>query len=577
MKTLFFVFLLFVYCLEPECQWSTDPTVNNPICSAPNYQDQSQIIEDGNGGAIIVWEDFRNGYNYDIYAQRISNNGVVQWTANGVVIASIINDQNTPQIIADGNGGAIITWNDFRGGNYSDIYAQKINANGIIQWTANGVPVCTAVNSQHNPAIVSDGAGGSIITWQDKRDGALDIYAQRINANGTALWADNGISICNEIGIQEYPKIAIDGTGGAIITWQDYRSIIDYDIYAQRINANGDVQWAANGLPICAFTGHQAYPRIINNKTDEVIITWFDKRNGIDTDIYAQRLSNNGTVLWATNGVALCTATNLQQFPVLVHDGAGGAIVTWQDYRAGAYDVYAQRINVSGDVLWTTDGVAISTETNAQLRPDIISDGQGGAIITWQDYRDNGNQDIYAQRINDNGTVQWTENGIAVCVATNDQYTPSITSNGNGGAIISWWDFRNGLTASDSDIYTQQVSHDGQLGVVTGVEEDTKLLTKSFSLEQNYPNPFNPSTKISWQSPVSSWQTLKVYDILGNEVTTLVDEYKQAGRYEVEFSVAQVSRLELASGVYYYQLKIGNTSTGSGQSFIQTKKMILLR
>ncbi|HEY6626116.1 MAG TPA: T9SS type A sorting domain-containing protein, partial [Ignavibacteriaceae bacterium] len=91
----------------------------------------------------------------------------------------------------------------------------------------------------------------------------------------------------------------------------------------------------------------------------------------------------------------------------------------------------------------------------------------------------------------------------------------------------------------------------------------------NYSLSQNYPNPFNPSTKISWQSPVGSWQTLKVYDVLGNEVATLVDEYKPAGEYEVEFNVAQISRPEISSGVYYYQIKTG--------SFIETKKMILLR
>ncbi len=88
-----------------------------------------------------------------------------------------------------------------------------------------------------------------------------------------------------------------------------------------------------------------------------------------------------------------------------------------------------------------------------------------------------------------------------------------------------------------------------------------------FALNQNYPNPFNPSTKISWQSPVSSWQTLKIYDILGNEVATLVDEFREAGRYEFEISVGQT--LSLSSGIYFYKIQAGD--------FIQTKKMILLK
>jgi hypothetical protein len=108
----------------------------------------------------------------------------------------------------------------------------------------------------------------------------------------------------------------------------------------------------------------------------------------------------------------------------------------------------------------------------------------------------------------------------------------------------------------------------------TTVEDEIVKIDK-FQLFQNYPNPFNPSTKISWQSPIDGWQTLKVYDILGNEVVTLVNEYKPAGTYQAELNLA--NEFIRASGVYFYKLQIGNASTGSGQSFIQTKKMILLR
>ena len=85
-----------------------------------------------------------------------------------------------------------------------------------------------------------------------------------------------------------------------------------------------------------------------------------------------------------------------------------------------------------------------------------------------------------------------------------------------------------------------------------------------FELLQNYPNPFNPSTKISWQSPVGSHQTLKIYDVLGTEVATLVDEYKEAGTYEVEFNAEGIT-----SGIYFYKLQAG--------SFTSVKKMILIK
>ncbi len=103
---------------------------------------------------------------------------------------------------------------------------------------------------------------------------------------------------------------------------------------------------------------------------------------------------------------------------------------------------------------------------------------------------------------------------------------------------------------------------------LVSVEEEIENIPSEFILHQNYPNPFNPSTKISWQSPVNSHQTLKVYDVLGNEVTTLINEFRNAGSYSVEFNPVS-SIKNLASGIYFYKLQIG--------SFIQTKKMILLK
>ncbi|HEX9252910.1 MAG TPA: T9SS type A sorting domain-containing protein [Ignavibacteriaceae bacterium] len=104
---------------------------------------------------------------------------------------------------------------------------------------------------------------------------------------------------------------------------------------------------------------------------------------------------------------------------------------------------------------------------------------------------------------------------------------------------------------------------------LTDIDDPQNQIPTEFRLEQNYPNPFNPSTKISWQSPIAGWQTLKVYNVLGREVATLVDEYRNAGSYEIEFNVAQESLPAIASGVYFYRIIIGN--------FIETKKMILIQ
>ena len=158
----------------------------------------------------------------------------------------------------------------------------------------------------------------------------------------------------------------------------------------------------------------------------------------------------------------------------------------------------------------------------------------------------------------------------------------------------SWFQFKefNYITREGVIVYVTDIPlNEPDTGYVNGYRqlllaesfvsvEDENTIPLEFGLAQNYPNPFNPSTKIKFTIPAvetmhaSSLQmvTLKVYDVLGNEIETLVNEEKPAGTYELEFNAA-----DLPSGVYFYQLMAADPSAGSGQGFIQTKKMLLLR
>jgi len=130
-------------------------------------------------------------------------------------------------------------------------------------------------------------------------------------------------------------------------------------------------------------------------------------------------------------------AVNNQVNPASTTDSSGGAIVTWQDFRNGKYEIYAQRVNALGIALWTPNGVAICTQ-DSNYNPAITYDGIGGAIITWQSYRGSATADIYAQRIDSNGVVQWTADGVALCVVVFDQNSITMVNDDNGGAILTW-------------------------------------------------------------------------------------------------------------------------------------------
>ncbi len=436
--------------LSFETLWTPNGMV---ICTAENDQNYPQICSDGAGGAIITWVDDRSS-ELDIYTQRVNSIGDVQWTPNGTAICTADNDQENPQICSDGTGGAIITWDDQR--SLSDgIYAQRVDSTGNIQWTLNGTAICTAPGFQSRPQICSDGAGGAIITWWDNRGGSNIIYTQKVNATGDVQWVINGIAISIEGYIELAPQICSDGAGGAIIAWEDLSSELDIDIYAQRVDSNGVVQWTSNGTAICTANNEQLYTQISADGAGGVIITWSDYRNNPSGDIYAQKVDSSGNVQWTTDGIAICT--NIDQFllkfvPQICSDGGGGAIISWNGYGMDM-DIYAQRVDSTGNVQWKVDGIAICTADGRQVDHQICSDENGGAIITWRDYRYS-ISDIYAQKVSANGNTQWTSNGKPICTESNTQAYPQICRDGTGGAIITWEDLRSG---ADYDIYAQLI------------------------------------------------------------------------------------------------------------------------
>lgn len=428
------------------------------VCNQSLVQKEPAICSDGTGGALITWYDNRTSSN-DIFIQRINSSGVIQWSpsGNGRAITYIPNDQLDPQICSDGAGGAIITWQDLRSPSNYNIYAESMNSDGIWQWGPDGIAICTQSNEQLSPKICSDGAGGAIIAWKDARNGNYDIYAQRINSEGNVLWVGNGVPICTELNDQQNLQIISDGTGGAIIAWEDRRSGFNYDIYTQKLDSNGIFKWENNGTAMCTADYNQTNLQLCNDGNGGVILAWDDYRNNLHYDTYAQYIDINGTIQWTNNGTAVCTANDDQLFVQICSDGAGGAIFTWSDSRSSSFneDIYAQRIDSGGTIQWIENGKSICTADHSQSQPKTCGDGGGGAIVTWQDLRTNYYNDIYAQRINVNGDIQWTTNGIPLCMADKSQYNPQIVTDGAGTAIVAWWDVRN----ENYDIYAQKVEN----------------------------------------------------------------------------------------------------------------------
>lgn len=205
-------------------------------------------------------------------------------------------------------------------------------------------------------------------------------------------------------------------------------------------------------------------------------------------------------------------------------------------------------INSHGDIFAGTSGQGVFRSVNNGGNWVEINQGLGGESYWVRSIEINSLGDIFAGTAD--GVFRSSDNGENWIAINEGLINLNIRSLGINSENTNFAGTSGGIFRRENEI------------TAVGTADLNNI--SSFNLFQNYPNPFNPATKIRWQSPVNSRQTLKIFDVLGNEVVTLVDEYKEAGRYEINFDASMLS-----SGIYFYQLNTGD--------FISMKKMILLK
>jgi hypothetical protein len=324
-------------------------------------------------------------------------------------------------------------------------------------------------------------------------------------------------------------------------------------------------QWAAAGVPVCTAPKDQIGPRIALDGEKGAIVTWEDDRSG-DPDIYARRVDGTGTPVWAADGLLVYGDANRQSKPRIATDDFGTAIVAWQDDRAGQLDIYAQEISRLGSVLWPAAGVVVCAQPGAQQDPAIAADGSGGALISWRDAR-SGVDDIYVQRIDPSGAPHCDPSGVALCLATNQQYDNVLAPDGVGGGVVAWTDGR-GTHYGDTKVYAMRIPPEcGSL--TTGVEGE-EAPEAGNRLLQNQPNPFNPATTIAYETAKSGRVRVAVFDISGRLVRTLLDANQTSGPHQVRWDGTLDSGVHAASGAYFYRITFQDGARS-------TRKMVLLK
>ena len=542
-RTPFVIHALVIAVLASATAATAHADINGvPLCTATGQQVSPAITPDGSGGAIVAWNDARVGGGGRCYAQRVNAAGAPQWTANGVAL-STTGDSGPPSIAFDGSGGAFVAY----AGNGTVPRVQRVNAAGAPQWGADGVQLTTST-SVREMSIVRDvgGAGGAIVVWRDASGvgGTSDIGAQKVNSAGATQWGPSGIAVtATSMNSESHPAMISDGAGGIILVW-----FHGSGVRAGRLNAAGTQQW---GNVVVSGVSNNMPPSIAADGTGGAVIAWSGA-----TAIYAHRISAAGDRLWspANGGVQLAPAGNRA---AIISDGAGGATVAWQDFRTSTnYNIYAQRLSALGAAQWAANGVPVADVTDDQLTPGIVSDGGTGAIISWFDRRAP-DSDIYAERIDATGAPLWTPNGEPVCMAINDQEAPVIATDAAGGAWVAWEDLRSG----NADIYAQRIGPNGNVVAVP--------LEQSWIAARAWPNPFSAGVTLSFTLPTAARVKIEVFDVTGRVVRGLGDRALAAGPHVVSWDGRGDDGRRAAVGVY--RLRVRGPGVDASRSVVRLR------
>ena len=457
-------FALFTIGLFATLEWTEAVAIRQGV----NIEWFRTGIETTDGGAIYVWSDTKLGER-DLWAQKVDGAGNMVW-GEPVLIDGKPDRQEDPVITRTSDNNYVIAWIDFSADLDGDVYAQKIDGEGNLLWQEGGVPVCTLVGMQIALNMEPDNEGGVYIIWVDSRNPSKDLFGQRLSANGSPLWIINGIPIATGLGDEMQNTMLPDGEGGMIIAYTHSYAGND-DLYAKRFNANGTMVWQ-NTLVISEAEGSQSDIRMAALNDGNFVFTWADKRSA-DTDIYAQKINLAGDLLWGSYLIVYSDQNELarpQVNPRIVKTSDNGVIIVWEDFRLDTQnpDLFAQKISASGIKQWSEQGIALCTAEFAQLGPRLASDNNGGCFVVWDDLR-NGNApnvDIYAQHLSASGNALWEANGKAICIAPNEQ-SGSLIKVSNNIVFINWMDIRNGSVG----IYYQALTYEGTvLLAVNGAE-----------------------------------------------------------------------------------------------------------
>ena len=427
-----------------------------------------------------------------------------------------------------------VVWYDYRDGN-SEIYYKR-SIDGGVSWSAD-MQLTNDPASSWNPSVTVSGSVVHVV-WQDDRNGNTEIYYKRSIDEGGNWEADTRLT--NNASSSVSPSVTVSGPAVHVV-WFDNRDGNEEIYYKRSLDFGGS--WGTD----IRMTNNSAISRnpSVTASGSAAHVVWEDNREG-NWEIYYKGSIDEG-VNWDPD-TRLTNNTANSWYPSVSSSGSDVHIV-WSDDRDGNLEIYYKG-SINKGVNWDAD-TRLTNNSAASRTPSVTVSGQAVHVV-WDDRRGGASGEIYYKRSTDAGVSWIADTQLTVNFASQN---PSVSVSGTAVYVV-WKDYRDG----NWEIYSKQNPTGNPVGIININSE----IPNEFSLGQNYPNPFNPATKIKFELRNTSFTNLVIYDGLGREVETIVNEQLNAGSYKADWNASN-----FPSGVYFYKLTTGD--------FSKTNKMLLIK
>ena len=502
----------------------------------------SMLVDNSSNIYLTGWIQNGKGDNKDYITIKYDSQGRIMW---GSRYAGPADSTDIPNAIAlDVDKNVYVTGESMGINSNFDFATIKYNSNGVEQWRVRydggniDVPQAIAVGTDGNIYVagnsISPGSNYDFVTIKYNKSGQLQ-WIQRYND------AVNGEDSVVSMAIDNAGNIYVAGTSDSTNSLRTFL-LIKYSpsggrLWTRRYHNNGN-DW-------------EKVKKIVIDKKNNIYITGTSFSKGNKEDIILVKFNANGVYQWVANWNDPVNSTD--EAADLKADKNGNIYVTGYGPGGGTgNDFVTIKYDSSGNQIWAS--TFNGSENTNDFAVNLALDYQKNSYILGYS-QINGYNNYSLVKYDTNGVKMWNEE------LQNNSLSNSMPAglfvDDKGNIIISGYNGNSLWSMFDLIEYSQPGF------IPTGVSESENKIY-SYRLYQNFPNPFNPVTTIKYSLPANSFVLIKLYDILGREIKTLVAANEASGNYEIKFNGS-----DLSSGIYFYTMSVNN--------FVETRKMIILK